>query len=63
MPDETPEEKARRLGVPLIPKRPVLPMKVIAAVCGECGREVPHMDMYACPRENCPLKTHTTCST
>ena len=58
MPDETPEQKARRLGVPLVPKRaPTPPSRTTVAVCGECGREISANDLYACPRADCPLQT------
>ena len=54
---ETPEEKAERLGVMLIPKRepqPIAPNGIIA-VCGECGLEIYQIMGYVCPRgRNCP---------
>lgn len=61
----TPEEKAKRLGVPLIPKRtlPQFKDKDIIAVCGQCGREVNRVEMYACMNEKCPLKPRQTLST
>ena len=55
--DETHEEKARRLGVPLIPKRttPSLPgPNPVQAVCGECGIELHRVMGYVCPKMNCP---------
>ena len=54
---ETPEEKARRKGVPLIPKRaPVKPMRSDStiAICGECGLEIKMVMGYCCSRANCP---------
>lgn len=52
------EEKAKRLGVPIIPKRPPIrpwiPGNEVTAICGECGLELKHMMMYACRHANCP---------
>ncbi len=57
---ETPEEKARRIGVPLIPKRqepwekyPFNTNPVIS-VCGQCGLELHRVMGYCCRRANCP---------
>jgi hypothetical protein len=58
---ETPEEKARRLGVPLIPKvtrvfqiAPISPNQVVS-VCGECGLEMRQVMGYVCSRgADCP---------
>jgi hypothetical protein len=57
---ETPEEKAERLGVVLIPKisrRPIpdSPSNNIIAVCGECGLTVHQVMGYVCPHgTKCP---------
>ena len=54
---ETPAEKARRLGVPLIPKidKPS-PYNInhTVSVCGECSLEIKRMMGYVCPKSNCP---------
>lgn len=55
--NETPEQKAQRLGVPLIPKRaPILPHPLYdtVSVCGECGREMKMIENFVCSRTNCP---------
>lgn len=57
-PSETPEEKAKRLGVPLIPA-PTLPKapsepNPVRAVCGLCGLELRQTMGYSCPQSNCP---------
>lgn len=56
---ETPEEKAKRLGVPLIPiwhKPFTLPIdgNRTVSVCGECGLEIKQVMGYCCPNVNCP---------
>lgn len=54
---ETPEEKARRIGVPVVPRRPPRPPvnpDPILAVCGECGVEIRRVMMYSCQNGNCP---------
>ena len=54
---ETPEEKAKRLGVPLVPKivpRPPNGDTGTVAICGECGLELQRVMGYCCPRANCP---------
>lgn len=61
MSNETPEDKARRIGVPLIPKnnRPcVVPMDTnrTVSVCGECGLEIKQVMGYCCPKGNCPAR-------
>ena len=54
----TPEQKAKDLGVPLIPKK--LPIdqeqNPVVAVCGECGLEIRKTTMYSCSRTNCPVQ-------
>lgn len=55
------QEKARRLGVPLIggngpceaPKIPATPNPVVG-VCGKCGLVLHHMINYSCPHTSCP---------
>lgn len=53
---ETPEERARRIGVPLVPRRPETPVSPdpIVGVCGECGLELRRVMMYSCPNGRCP---------
>lgn len=55
---ETPEEKAKRIGVPVIPKRKAAPPFPAPngprAVCGECGITIHDVMMYSCPCSNCP---------
>lgn len=56
-PDETPEEKARRIGVPVFPDRARLPMPPhdpTIGVCGRCGLELKRVMGYCCPRSGCP---------
>lgn len=59
------EEKARRLGVPLIPPKPKpQPPGVgnpVVAVCGACGREIFQIDSYCCQQDNCPFRSNITC--
>lgn len=66
---ETPEEKAKRLGVNLIPKRVDIPAdekpvhpgaNPTVAVCGECGIELKKVMMYCCNRQNCPCFVKAT---
>jgi len=56
MTTETPEEKARRLGVPLIPR--IIPIQTdpnpVVSVCGQCGLELRTVMGYYCTRSNCP---------
>lgn len=56
MNNETPEEKAKRLGVRLIPKvePPQNDPNPIVAVCGECGECIRKIMQYTCPKNNCP---------
>ena len=54
------EEKARRYGVPIIPRMPPLggfprDPNPIVAICGECGLEIYQIMEYCCPRPNCPV--------
>lgn len=54
---EAPEEKARRMGVPVIPKRrtpvPVGPNPTIA-VCGACGIDLKGVMHFVCNHDDCP---------
>ena len=57
----TPEEKAKKLGVPLLPKiepwiKPTNNPNPIIYVCGECGLEVYKIMYYSCPNNNCPYR-------
>jgi hypothetical protein len=60
----TPEEKAKRHGVPLIPKLPerrnTFDPNPVVAVCGECGREVREVEGYWCPIALCPVQVKAT---
>jgi len=58
-PAETPEEKARRLRVPLVPRRvinvpPPYDPNPTVAVCGECGIELKRVMGFVCTKPNCP---------
>jgi hypothetical protein len=64
---ETPEEKAHRLGVPVIPKlpRPLHPpsdSNRVVGVCGKCGLCLRECMWYCCRRAGCPtgLGGHAT---
>lgn len=56
--NETPEQKAKRLGVPLIPERkePNWPIDIdpTISVCGKCGLELKRVMQYVCPQSDCP---------
>ena len=59
----TPSEKAKKLGVPLIPPLPIpkpqagMPTEPnpIVSVCGECGIECRKMMWYSCQKPHCPV--------
>ena len=58
---ESIEEKARRMGVPVIPRRRPPPTAPYphpqggpVAICGECGLELHRTMGYCCPHANCP---------
>ena len=60
MPD-TPEEKAKILGVPLIPlqthkdkKKPTF-SNTTTGICRECGLEIKERMFYKCKNNNCPI--------
>lgn len=63
--NETPQEKARRIGVPVIPKlpesQPSIEPNPVVAICGECNREVRQIEGYCCGNPRCPLQSHITC--
>jgi hypothetical protein len=55
--EETPKQKADRIGVPLIPRRPPATIphpNPIIAIC-ECGHEIRSKEHRSCPQSNCPL--------
>jgi len=56
--NETPEEKAKRIGVPLIPEKTIPPPSdnPTIAVCGKCGRELKKLEFYFCQKNNCPTQ-------
>lgn len=61
--EETPVQKANRLGVPLIPKKDRIPFQEpnpVIAVCGQCGHEVRSMDHRSCPQGECPFGSNVT---
>lgn len=52
---ETPSEKAKRIGVPLIePIKPYPGPNQTIAVCGKCGLELKQVMGYCCPNADCP---------
>lgn len=56
--EESPTQKANRLGVPVIPKKIPIPIhdsNPVIAVCGECGHELRSMDYRSCPKSQCPI--------
>lgn len=57
---ETPEEKAKRLKVKVIPRKSSLERdpetNPVVAVCGECGISIHRVMGYACGNMHCPLK-------
>lgn len=57
--NETPAERARRLGVPLIQNDPMAkaaPTEGVLAVCGQCGSELRKSTAGMCTRMDCPAK-------
>lgn len=60
--DEWIEERARDVGVPVIPRLPtrVGPNPVVA-ICGECGRDIRRLEGYVCGVSNCPLRITVSC--
>lgn len=57
--NETPEQRARRLGVPLVRQPNPLARRYdpnpVVAVCGECGRDVRWVEHHSCGRVDCPF--------
>lgn len=56
---ETPEEIAKRIGVPLIPKIDPKPGRYpgindVVGVCGQCGLQIHSVMGYVCNHTNCP---------
>lgn len=61
---ETPAEKAKRIGVPLIPARPKpAPVEAnpVVSICGACGVEMRQIMNFACSRMDCPCFAQVTC--
>ena len=59
MADETPEQRARRLGVPFVAPRGVqrpYEQNPVVAVCGLCGRDVYRIEGYSCSQSRCPIQ-------
>lgn len=57
--DEPIEEKAKRIGVPVLPPRePIKPQESnpVVAVCGECGVEIRKCMMMSCSNPRCPVQ-------
>ena len=55
--NESIEEKAKRIGVPIIPAREVPPSydpNPTVAICGACGLEIKQIMGYVCNKSNCP---------
>lgn len=51
------EQKAKDLGVPIIPKiepQPLQGPNPTVAICGECGIELKQIMGYCCQHANCP---------
>lgn len=60
---ETPEDKAKRLNVPIIPAKPYQPKPTpnpVIAICGECGLEIKQVMGYSCQKSNCPVFRQVT---
>lgn len=58
-PVETTEDKARRIGVPLIPRLPPdrrYETNPVVSVCGECGMEIRLNSSYSCGNTRCPVQ-------
>jgi hypothetical protein len=58
-------EKAKRLGVPVIPKKeskPIAPTETnpVVSICGQCGMEMRAVMHYSCSRSDCPCFTNLT---
>ncbi len=59
---ETPEQKGKRLGVPVIgglqpaPEPELLFPPKTVAVCGRCGMEWKQLMMASCGKDGCPMQ-------
>lgn len=54
-PNESPADKAKRIGVPVIePISPYPKPNDTVAVCGKCGLELKQVMGYCCPNADCP---------
>lgn len=56
-------ERARKIGVPVLPGRPTERMpeeNPIVGVCGVCGIDVRKVMWMACNKAGCPLASGTT---
>lgn len=56
---KTPEEIARDIGVPVIPRLPPdrqLEINRAIAVCGECGMVIRENSSYSCGNMRCPVQ-------
>lgn len=61
--EETPTQKANRLGVPLIRKQPpkgYAEINPVIAVCEECGHEIHAKEYRSCPTSQCPFGSKVT---
>lgn len=57
--EETPEQRAKRLGVPLVANDPLSKgsgTEPVLAVCGTCGSELRKSNVGQCTRVDCPTK-------
>lgn len=59
------DERARRMGVPVIPKLPPeLPPRgpnPVVAICGECGADIHQNSSFVCPNRRCPIQPKVSC--
>lgn len=56
-------ERARKIGVPVLPARPVerpAEENPVVAVCGACGIDIHKIMWMACNKAGCPLSSGTT---
>jgi hypothetical protein len=61
--DEEIAQRAKRLGVPVVPKLPPQPTSTpnpVVSVCGQCGREVHMYESYYCGFASCPVQPRVT---
>lgn len=60
---ESPEEKAKRLGVPMIhqvAEKPKVDPNPVVAVCGACGMEIRRVMYLSCQYYRCPVQLKWT---